>query len=676
MKQIKYILSVILLIAAVYSCNEDELGNADFVTTAVAPINVTAIFNITQDNTGLVTIAPNSEGAVSYTLELGDGSEAKSIKQGESIQNVFAEGEYQLKITANGVTGLTTEISVPLVVSFKAPENLVVSIENDEAISKQVNITTTADFATMFDVYFGEEGIADPVSGNIGDVVSNIYAEPGVYTIKVVAKGAAIETAEYTVDFEVTEIIQPLEAAPTPPVIVDTDVVSIFSDAYANITVNEWNPGWGQSTTLSGFDVNGDNILKYDYLNYTGIVTDYDNPTNLSQMEYVHFDYWTNDAESLSLKIVNTGQADGSPEKESEIALDEITLGKWVSVEIPLSDFTTEMSAITQMLFISSGVTVFIDNFYFYKAPTVFADLPITFDSSIEAFEPFLDAQFEITADPEGVNNPVGKITNIGQGWGWEGIKLKLDTWVDVSEIPTIKLDFYNDGATHDILMKLEDSSSPLDGNGNPTVIEEVHAIVSNTGWSTLSFNFTSGGNYDTVVLFVDGGVYDITGVYYIDNIVNEEHISLPLTMDTSGQTFEPFLDAGFTLANDPEDATNSVGMITNIGQGWGWEGVKLKLDEWIDTSANATITLDFYNDGAAHDVLMKLEDTTSPLDGNGNPTVFEEVHVVVSNTGWSTLTFDFISGGSYDNIVLFVDGGVYDITGTYYFDNIMYPAN
>ena len=210
MKTLKYFLSALILFTAFWSCNEDELGSTDFIDTVVAPTNVTAVFGITQDNTGLVTIAPNSEGGATYKLDLGDGSDTVTLKSGESISNIYAEGQYSVTVTAIGVTGLTTVATVPLTVSFKAPENLVVEILNDEAISKQVNVTASADFATMFEVYFGEEGMTDPISGNIGETVSHIYTEPGMYTIRVVAKGAAIETAEYTVEFEVTAILQPL----------------------------------------------------------------------------------------------------------------------------------------------------------------------------------------------------------------------------------------------------------------------------------------------------------------------------------------------------------------------------------------------------------------------------------------------------------------------------------
>ena len=684
MKVLKYILSTIFVIAAVWSCTDEEFGNLDFIGTATAPTEVAAVFRITQDNTGLVTITPSAEGATQFEIDYGDGTTTLAkVLAGKVITHTYPEGTYTVKIIAVGLTGLKTEITEEIVVSFQAPMfGTQPIIENDKAISKQVNVTVPDDtqFAMFFDVYFVEDGVETIRSANVGQTVSYVYANPGLYDIKVVLKGGAIATTEYLLEgFEVTEILSPVTSAPMPQARAESDYISIYSDAYNDVPGINYNPDWGQQwqgSSYEEFDLNGDKMLNYINLSYQGIVINQN--IDVSAMEYLHLDVWTADSPGVETSLISATNG------EKPVWRD-LTANEWTSIDIPISEFTDQgltVADIKEMKFVSqswidgtgAAGSVFIDNIYFYKSPTVFADLPITFDSSIEAFEPFLDAQFEIVPDPEDANNPVGKITNIGQGWGWEGVKLKLDKSIDLSIIPTIKLDFYNDGASHDVLLKLEDSTSPPDGNGNPTVFEEVNVEVSNTGWSQLVFNFTSGGNYDTVVLFVDGGVEGIPGTYYFDNVINEEHIALPLTMDTPGQTFVPFLDASFALANDPDDATNSVGMITNIGQGWGWEGISLKLDEWIDTSVNQTIVLDFYNDGNPHKVLLKLEDSTSPPDGNGNPSIIEEVEVDVSNTGWSQLTFDFTSGGNYDSVVLFVDGGVEGISGTYYFDNISHP--
>jgi hypothetical protein len=135
---------------------------------------------------------------------------------------------------------------------------------------------------------------------------------------------------------------------------------------------------------LTNVTIGSNNTLKYGALNYTGIVTDYGNATNLSNMTYVHFDYWTPDATTLGFKIVNTSQPNG-PTKESQVDLSTVTRMNWVSVDIPLSDFTTNKSAITQMLFASSGGTVFIDNLYFYKNPTPASGIQGTWKLAPEA---------------------------------------------------------------------------------------------------------------------------------------------------------------------------------------------------------------------------------------------------------------------------------------------------
>ena len=386
MKNIKFIFGFVCLLALAISCTVDGIDDdTSFINSVGAPTNIVAFYTITQDNSGLVTITPNGEGAVSYDVYYGDSTtEPVVVVSGKSTSHIYAEGTYTVKIIATGVNGLKTEVTQSLVVSLKAPENLVVTISNDLVVSKKVNVTATADFATMFDVYFGEPGNDSPVSANIGGTVSYTYANAGTYTIRVVAKSAAIQTTDYSESFVVTAILQPTTSAPAPPLRISGDVTSIFSNAYTNVDVSEWNPGWGQSTKLFNIDIAGNNTLKYVDLNYTGIVTNYGNPTNLSDKTFVHFDYWTIDASSLAFKIVNTSKPEG-PTKESAVAVTSIVLGKWESVDIPLSSFTTDMSAITQMIFSSSQATVFIDNLYFYKAATPSTGLAGTWKVAPEA---------------------------------------------------------------------------------------------------------------------------------------------------------------------------------------------------------------------------------------------------------------------------------------------------
>ena len=374
MKILKYILSLCVVVLALTTCSDDE-KDLNFISNVEAPSELAMLFQVTQDNTGFVTITPTAEGAVGFDIYFGDDTlEPENFSNGQNTSHTYVEGTYTVTAVAYGVTGLETTLAQELVVSFQAPSNLEVTIENDAAISKRVNVTASADFSVSFDVTSlgTTEETPSPVTGNIGQTVFLDFLEPGTYTITVEAMGAAIETTVYTEDFEVTEIISPLTSAPTPPSRQPDDVISLYSDVYTNIELSELNPGWGQTTTLTEVQVEGNNTWFYNDLNYTGIVTDYGNATDVSAMEFVHFDYWTPDATVLGLKLVNTSYADGDPLKEDIEFVDPISLGEWVSVDISLAEYTTDVSGITQLLYDTTGnnAIVYVDNLYFYREAT------------------------------------------------------------------------------------------------------------------------------------------------------------------------------------------------------------------------------------------------------------------------------------------------------------------
>ncbi|RIA09082.1 hypothetical protein OE09_0910 [Flavobacteriaceae bacterium MAR_2010_72] len=371
MKKIKYILISIFVLGAYLACTDDNFDNTDFLSSAKAPANVSALFQATQDNSGLVKITPNSEGAAHYNITFGDNTaEPGKVVQGKSIDHVYAEGTYTVTIEAIGITGLSTEVTHNLVVSFNAPENLEVNILNDAAVSKKVNVTVTADFAINYDVYFGEPGNDVPVTGNIGNTVSYTYQEAGTYTIRIEVKGAAIETTEYIVEFEVTAILQPITSAPTPPARSAQNVISIFSPSYNDIPGTDFNPDWGQSGQGSGFamfNLNGDDMLNYINLSYQGIQIG--QAVDLTNMEYLHMDIWTADLAQIRTFLINVGV------DPPQNVLTDLTADAWTSVDIPMSAFTDQGVAIDnvhQFKFVSEpwlGGSVFIDNIYFWKQP-------------------------------------------------------------------------------------------------------------------------------------------------------------------------------------------------------------------------------------------------------------------------------------------------------------------
>ncbi|MDZ7613359.1 MAG: hypothetical protein U5K51_06320 [Flavobacteriaceae bacterium] len=125
----------------------------------------------------------------------------------------------------------------------------------------------------------------------------------------------------------------PSSAAPTPPARDAANVISVFSNAYTNIAGVDYNPNWGQGTVTTVIDVAGNTTLKYAGLNYQG--TDFSgNAQDVSEMEFLHIDYWTANSTALNASIISSGPS------EKAKALTVPTNGNWVSIDIPLADFS------------------------------------------------------------------------------------------------------------------------------------------------------------------------------------------------------------------------------------------------------------------------------------------------------------------------------------------------
>ncbi|NND53150.1 MAG: hypothetical protein HKN54_12190 [Flavobacteriaceae bacterium] len=373
MKNIKNLITC-LMVLAYLGCTVDERG-VSFINNVPAPSNLTVAFIVTQDNTGSVTMTPNGDGATSFKVFFGDGSGTSvDLSPGESAENTYEEGSYEVRVIATGINGLTTELIQPLVVSFQAPQNLVVNIENDGTLTKTVNLTATADFAITYEVDFGENVGAEPTMSNIGDTVSYTYEEAGIYTIVVTAMGAAIETTTYTEDFEVTAIVAPLVSAPVPPNRAEEDVISIFSAVYNDVPGSDYFPDWGQGGCCGSgwalFDLNGDEMLQYTNLSYQG--NQFGSPQDVSQMEYIHLDVWTDDVlNTIEVSLISVSNG----ERPVVVPLNQ---NGWTSIDIPISDYTDQggftVADIHQLKYVgdpfAGGGSAFIDNVYFYKEPS------------------------------------------------------------------------------------------------------------------------------------------------------------------------------------------------------------------------------------------------------------------------------------------------------------------
>ncbi|MEQ6124329.1 carbohydrate-binding protein [Pseudotenacibaculum sp. MALMAid0570] len=166
----------------------------------------------------------------------------------------------------------------------------------------------------------------------------------------------------------------PTVAAPTPthPA---ANVVSLFSNAYTNVTVDTFRTPWSAAATVLTDDVvAGDDVKKYENLGFVGIETT-SATVDASSMTHFHLDVWSPDFTSFNIKLVDfgpDGAFGGGDDSEHEIVITAPAQGEWVSLDIPLSDFTglTSTANIAQYILVGQPfevTDVFIDNMYFHN---------------------------------------------------------------------------------------------------------------------------------------------------------------------------------------------------------------------------------------------------------------------------------------------------------------------
>jgi hypothetical protein len=705
MKNIYKLFCSIFVLLLFVGCEDDFSDTTDFANVA-PPSNISASFEVTQDNTGLVTITPSGEASISFVVDYGDGSEVSpSIKNGGNVQHTYKEGSYTVKVTATGLNGLTATGEVPLTVSFKAPENLVLTIANDEVKSKKVNVTLTADFATMYEYYPGVDGV-DPVTANIGESLSYQYAEAGIYNVRVVAKGAAIETTELTQEFEVTAILQPTVSAPAQPDRPSSTVISIFSDKYNDLTGTDFYPWWWQSTQYEEFDLNGDKMIRYSKVNYQGVQLA--EQQDISKMEYMHIDVWTASPEFENLEISLISASNGE-----RPVLAKLTQDEWTSFDIPISDWTSQngftINDMHQLKFAinpyngdGAGV-IFLDNIYFWKENSV--ELPINFDNE-EKFEGKGGFQFNLSTDPDDSSNNTGKITTSTEWWDTAEITLDVPIEIVKGADNNVSVRFYSpNDDKHRLMMKLENKDDP---NGAEYI--ELSQEVSSKGWHDLTYDwstkttqnypndnqpFDGTGSFEHLVFFIDAGspewcgdcgpTYGQTLDFHIDNIIKglPPDPLYPLFDDFEGNGSITWADdaVGMTVVDNPH-GSGKVLKYEDTGGQYANIRFDLKADHSakFDLSTNNIFKFKIYIPSADltgnqdNKVELKLQDGSKerPWEGqHGVSTMLEldkwnNVYIDFSekssSTEFSRIVFQVNGENNYDNVTAYIDDFYYEV--------------
>lgn len=390
-----------ILVDNMYFYKDEDGGETPVPPTIPAPDPTEAAGNVISIYSDTYTDVPNEgynlygsaafeevqimgNGSLKYTFVPGDGGNFQVIELGAGNQ-IDAE--------TVSMSNFRFDLWFPNAVSASSAFLLkLVDIPGSGATEGQINISPSSDPEMIqgswlsFDIPFSElESSGLGGKSNIQQIVVDLLSSGEVY----------IDNIYF---YRESAVSEPTAAAPMPPARDTANVVSIFSDAYTDITGIDRNPNWGQSTIVSEVDIAGDNTLKYENFNYQG--TDFSgNAQDVTDMEYLHVDMWTADATNVQVTPIN---GSGSP-VEFLVGLTPITAGQWVSYDIPLTDFTASGMSLDQVVQLKfdgqAGVTpsdIYLDNIYFYKEDSVGSTsiLELTFSdsTSIDDWERLGDA--------------------------------------------------------------------------------------------------------------------------------------------------------------------------------------------------------------------------------------------------------------------------------------------
>jgi hypothetical protein len=679
MKKFKYLLNIFLASILVFACVEEIENNIDFVDTIDVPTNISAMISITQDNTGVVTITPTGEGVVSYSVDFGDGSnESESINPGNSVVHTYPEGTYEATIIAVGLNGEVTETVVSVVVSYSAPENLVVVINNVPGNPFDINVSATADLAASFEVYFGDQGPEEaPTPLQIGETLTYTYSAVGEYSVTVVALSGGAATTEY---IEVITITNPL----LMPIDFEDSSLNYsfvdFGNAQSTVIPNPDPSGINTSATVGqSFKFNGSETWAGSFLTI-------DEPVDFSSLNNIAVDVWTSEfGEVVKLKLENSANPDINTEVDMTTSVNQ----GWETLiyDFSASDLSQDYDRI--VIFFDFG-NVGDDTSYYFD--NIRLSLPAVSNfTTVEDFQGELPGNFAFggvegvqlvsNPNPTGVNttSTAMQFTKTDGAEVWGGMGFAVDGIINFNGTNQIKINSYAAEAGKVVKVKLETIEGNVDGL---TYEFDMTTTVANQ-WEVLTYDFSAAPDLDYVsfIVFYDFGNQN-AGVYHFDEIQVGMGEYIPSQAPSIAiENFEGELPGNFAFGgvegvqiveNPNVSGTNTTVNVMQCTKTEGsevWGGMGISVDPINFSSAGMNqIQIQSYSPEAGKVIKVKLE----TIEGNVDGLTYEfDMTTTVANQ-WETLTYDFSLAPDLDYVsfIVFYDFGNTG-EGVYHFDEI-----
>jgi hypothetical protein len=316
-----------------------------------------------------------------YVIPIPDPSKLTEVK----TVFVFSAGGIGPEGMEVGYTFWVDELKFENLASVAQPQAQIMN-GRDETITSFNGVTLPV---TGISVLYNVDGVDVPVN-TASSYLNFTSSDPSVASVAPNGQVTVLQAGTTTITATLGSGSGELEAigsltitstgdfisAPTPPARDAADVVSIFSDAYENVQVDNYNGFFEFATTQGGaINIGGDNIISYSELNFVSINMFNSPNVDASEMTHIHVDVNVREAvnpgDFLRFQIINNN---GPSETSGFVNLGDyspLLEEEWVSYDIPVSDFAglggTE--DVDLIFFVSDGTisNVYIDNVYFYK---------------------------------------------------------------------------------------------------------------------------------------------------------------------------------------------------------------------------------------------------------------------------------------------------------------------
>ena len=533
MKALKYILGLAFSVALITGCKKETNDDTAFASSINTPAKLKMLFDITQNNTGQVTITPYGESVAYFDIYFGDGGTTSTkVLSGNNVKHNYGEGTFNVKVVGHSVTGQISEATQTLTVSFKAPENVQMTAVVDAGNAFKVNVSATALYETMFKVYFGDVPNEVPLVFLEGDIVSHTYAAPGSYTVRVVALSGGAATTE------VSKVVVIAGLQIDLPVTFDNPIYDYtMTDFGGNVTVDATDPTNGankvkKTTKTAGAPTWSGTTIGTPLGFFSRVPLTAAN-SKMSVRVY-------SPAGGLHIRLKIEDHTD--PTKSVETEAITTVANTWETLVFDFNNQAAGTAALNPSFFFDKASIFFDfgnvgnDKFYYWDdvkflgniiTPSTLA-LPLDFQLAATSytFTDFAGGVVTIENNPSasGINtsSQVAKmVKNAGQTYGGSFISLPNPINFAGAANKQFKVKVYSPRVGAKLLLKVENKT-----NSGINFEKEVATTVANA-WETLTFDYSAidlggGKTYQNIVFIFDlGTMGDGTPNYtfYFDDV-------------------------------------------------------------------------------------------------------------------------------------------------------------